>query len=129
MEEKKKKLVFWEIFCVVAWLLTDGFWLYGWVIPTYAASAFMILACIKIFTHMEWKPAAYRMALADTLWVGMTIFWASEEFSGVLFFGTAAKVFFWGSLTFFALAFLASDYKKDFTDLVMRRLRFLIPRP
>lgn len=127
MENREKKLAFWETTCVVFWLLLDGFWLMQWHWATYFASAAAAVAGICIFFFIEKRAVAFLIACADSSWLAMNILWAVGDLPDpdIIWCLVSSKVFFGLSVLFFISAFFKSEAKNRAVNLLLRRFRLL----
>ncbi|MDO8496709.1 MAG: hypothetical protein Q7S43_04660 [bacterium] len=123
--EKAEKLAVLEILCVFFWFLFDGFWLMEWMWLTYAGSLISFLLAVAIFFYLEREIVAMLIAIVDTFWLLMNIFWIVADFSKLDWALEAAKISFLIGTSVFVLAFIISASGKKFVQLLLRRLRVL----
>ena len=123
--EKAEKLAVLEILCVFFWFLFDGLWLMEWMWLTYAGSLISFSLAVVIFFYLELEIVAILIAVVDTLWLLMNIFWIVADFSKLDWALEAAKISFSIGVLIFILAFIISASGRKFVQLVLRRLRVL----
>ena len=123
--EKAEKLAVLEILCVFFWFLFDGFWLMEWVGLTYAGSLISFSLAVAIFFYLEREIVSMLIAVVDTFWLLMNIFWIVADFSKLDWALEAAKISFLIGISVFVLAFIISASGKKFVQLLLRRLRVL----
>ena len=123
--EKAEKLAVLEILCVFFWFLFDGFWLMEWVGLTYTGSLISFSLAVAIFFYLEREIVSMLIAVVDTFWLLMNIFWIVADFSKLDWALEAAKISFLIGTSVFILAFIISASGKKFVQLLLRRLRVL----
>lgn len=123
--KEAEKLAVLEILCVFFWFLFDGFWLMEWMRLTYAGSLISFSLDMAIFFYLEREILAILIAVVDTFWLLMNIFWIVADFSKLDWALEAAKISFWIGTFIFIIAFVISASGRQFVQLVLRRLRVL----
>lgn len=118
---REKKLTILETICAFFWLSFDGFWLMEWSVATYSCSLIAFGLAFIIFFYLEKGVVPFMIALVDTLWLLMNVFWIVNDFEHSEFAKELARICFWSSMFVFSIAFVFSSKKT--IELLLRRFR------
>lgn len=121
--DNSKKLTILETVCALFWLLFDGFWLLEWPQGTYVCSLIAFVLALIIFFYLESGFVPFLIALVDTFWLLMNVFWIINDFEHSAWAREIAKICFWSSIFVFTLAFIIGSPGRKTIKLLLRRFR------
>lgn len=90
---------------------------------TYICSLIAFALAVAIFFYLESGVVPFLIALVDTFWLLMNVFWIINDFQHSELALEVAKVCFFFSISTFTLAFFLGSPGKKTLELLLRRFR------
>jgi hypothetical protein len=94
-----------------------------WMWLTYIGSFISFVLAVAIFFYLERDILAILIAIVDTFWLLMNIFWAIFDFTQLGWTHEVAKISFGIGTALFILAFMVGKPGRKIFQLVLRRFR------
>ena len=125
MTKKEERQLSAEATSVLFWFLADGFLLMEWKWLMCISFIISMFYGGLVFCYLEKSLIPVLVAITDTLWLAMGIFWAGSEVFELSWGILTAKICFWMGVSFCVFAYLKSGANPGAALIVLRRLRVI----